>query len=268
MKSLFTTLAFALCLALPVLAEDGGKTDPPQKTEATDDAKKAIAGGVSMLEDRSFDFSAKLDMELNGSPVLNTEVKGAHKKPYTKMAMEVMGQQMEIYTDGKTSLQKNPQSGEWEKSDNTMQDMFDAKKIQEIIKSAEWDEKESKVGSHVCRVAKAKVDKAKVEKMIAKSGGMGGQAKITKASLRFYLDKKDGKVRRYKLQITMSFDMGGGNGGGAMPVDVTSDLRLKYSSNTSIELPAEVKDLFEGKAEPKDPKDDKQPTEPDEEEED
>jgi hypothetical protein len=66
---------------------------------------------MKQLEEKSYNFKAKLDLEMGGNPMLNTEMKGAHKKPYTKMALEMMGQAMEIYTDGKTTVQKNPQTG-------------------------------------------------------------------------------------------------------------------------------------------------------------
>jgi hypothetical protein len=261
MKSLLRVLPLALCLALPVFSDDGKedpkKTEEPKKddgkkTEPQDDpaVKKAISAGIQKLDEKTYSFTAKLDLEMGGSPIVNTEMKGAHKKPYTKMALDMMGQAMEIYTDGKTSVQKNPQSGAWEKSENNMTGGFDPKQLEKVIKSATWDEKESKVGSHVCRVARAKVDRAKVAKLIGKSG-MGGQAKISKSSLKFYIDKEDGKVRRMKLSMTMSMDMGGGGGGqGGMEVDVTMDQKLTYSSKVEVKIPAEVKALLEGKADP------------------
>lgn len=217
MKSLWRVLPLALCLAIPAMSEDG-KKEEPKKTEATkdsDEVKKAISDGIAKLEEKSYSFTAKLDLEMGGSPMLNTEMKGAHKKPYTKMAMEMMGQAMEIYTNGKVTVQKNPQSGAWEKTETNMAGGFDPKQLEKVIKTATWDDKEAKVGSFVCRVAKATVDKKKVAKLLGQNG-MGGQADISKSSLRFYIDKKDGKVRRMKLSMTMSMDMGGGGGGGGM----------------------------------------------------
>ncbi|MCE9583153.1 MAG: hypothetical protein K8T20_11735 [Planctomycetes bacterium] len=254
MKSLFLTLPLALFIALPVLAQDSKKEDPkkteqPKKAAPKDDpaVKKAIGESMKKLEAKSYNFKAKLDLEMGGNPMLNTEMKGAHKKPYTKMAMEMMGQAIEIYTDGKTTVQKNPQTGAWEKTDNSMTGTFDPKQLEKMIKTAEWDAKDTKVGSHVCKVAKARVDKAKVAKMIAKNG-MGGQAKISKSSLKFYIDKKDGKVRRMKLTMTMSVDMGGGQGGG-MEMQITMDQRLTYTSKVDVKIPAEVKKMLEGKTE-------------------
>ncbi len=252
MRSLLRVLPLALCLALPGFSDDG-KTEPPKKDEGkkseaqdADEVKKVISAGIKLLEEKSYSFTAKLDLEMGGSPMLNTELKGSHKKPYTKMELDMMGQAMEIYTDGKTTVQKNPQSGAWEKTENNMTGGFDPKQLEKVIKSATWDEKESKVGSHVCRVAKAKVDKAKVAKLIGKSG-MGGQAKISKSSLRFYIDKEDGKVRRMKLSMTMSMDMGG-QGAGGMELDVTMDQKITYSSKVEVKIPDEVKNLLEGKA--------------------
>ena len=251
MSSLLRVLPLALCLALSAFSDDG-KTDPPKKddgkkTEAQDgdEVKKMISAGIQMLDEKSYSSTAKLDLEMGGSPMLNTEMKGSHKKPYTKMELDMMGQAMEIYTDGKTTVQKNPQSGAWEKTENNMTGGFDPKQLEKVIKSAVWDAKEAKVGSHVCRVAKAKVDKAKVAKLIAKSG-MGGQAKISKSSLRFYIDKEDGKIRRMKLSMTMSMDMGG-QGAGGMELDVTMDQKITYSSKVQVKIPDEVKALLEGK---------------------
>lgn len=255
MRSLLRALPLALCLALPVMAEDGKddpkKTEEPKKDGGTkaapkdsEEVKKAISAGIAQLDEKSYNFSAKLDLEMGGSPMLNTEMKGSHKKPFTKMEMEMMGQAMEIYTDGKVSVQKNPQTGAWEKSESNMTGGFDPKQLEKVIKSATWDDKETKVGTHVCRVAKATVDKSKVSKLLGKSG-MGGEAKVSKSSLRFYIDKESGKVRRMKLSMTMSMDMGG-QGGGGMELDVTMDQRISYSSKVKVEIPEEVKKLMEG----------------------
>ncbi|KAF0245672.1 MAG: hypothetical protein FD180_1392 [Planctomycetota bacterium] len=258
MMSMLRVLPLALCLALPVFSDDGKKEDPkkteePKKDEGSktepqdsDEVKKSVSEGIKKLEDKSYNFTAQIDVEMGGSPMLNTEMKGSHKKPYTKMEMDMMGQAIEIYTDGKSSVQKNPQSGAWEKTDNQMTGTIDPKQLEKLIKSATWDKKELKVGSHVCRVANAKVDKAKVAKLFAKSG-MGGNAKISKSSLRIYLDKEDGKVRRMKLSMTMSMDMGGGGGGGGMELGLTMDQKLSYSSKVEVKIPEEVKNLLEGK---------------------
>jgi hypothetical protein len=156
---------------------------------------------------------------------------------------------MEIYTDGKVAIQKNPQTGEWQKNEGgQFSGTMSADQVAKIVKSATWEKEEKKVGSKVCRVATAKVDKDEVKKVIAQ-GGMGGQAKISKSSLKYYIDKEDGRVRRMKLSMTMSVDMGGGGEGAGMDMDVTMDWRFSYSSKVKVELPEEVKQLLEEKTE-------------------
>jgi len=242
MKSMFRMLPLAVCamLARPLFAED------PPKTEAKDEVKKAIVEAMKAAEDKNHQFTAKIDLEMGGNPMLNTEMKGVHEKPWSKMTMEMMGQSMEVYTDGKSAVQKNPQTGEWEFSKgNQMGQTMGAENVDKMVKSAEWEKEEAKVGDKECRVATAKVDKDEVKKMIAQ-GGMGG-AKIKKSSMKFYIDKKDGRIRRMKLAMTMTMDMGGGGGGeeGGMELDMTMDTKFTYSSKYKVEIPAEVKQLFE-----------------------
>jgi hypothetical protein len=256
-------LSFAVCaiLARPVLAED------PPKTEAKDDVKKAIVDAMKAAEDKNHEFTAKIDLEMGGNPMLNTEMKGVHEKPWSRMTMEMMGQSMEVYTDGKSAVQKNPQTGEWEMSQgNQMGQTLGADSVSKMVKSAEWEKDEAKVGSKVCRVATAKVDKEEVKRMIAQ-GGMGG-GKIKKASLKFYVDKNDGRIRRMKLSMSLSMNMGGGGGDeGGMEMDMTMDTRFVYSSKFKVELPPEVKKMFEegGNKDPHDGDEDEE--EGDEEEE-
>ena len=81
MKSLLRVLPLALCLALPAFSDDG-KTDPPKKDEGkkteaqdADEVKKTISAGIKLLDEKSYSFTAKLDLEMGGSPMLNTELK-------------------------------------------------------------------------------------------------------------------------------------------------------------------------------------------------
>lgn len=229
-------------IARPALAEDGDKPDTQPKDE---DVKQVIIDAMKKAEEKSYSFTGKLDLEAGGNPMLNTEMKGWHVKPYTKITMEMMGQEMETWTDGKAAVQKNPQTGEWEKSQGqNLGATSNPEQMKKMIKSATWDDKDVKVGSHLCKVAVAKVDKEEIKKMFGAGGGaMGGQAKLKKSSLRFYIDPKNNQVYRVKVSMTLEMDMGGG----AMEMAVTMDQRFTYSSKLKLEVPKEVKELFAGK---------------------
>jgi len=249
MMSRASVLPFVLFafLAMPVLAEDGKK---PDTQPSGDEVKDAIGDAMKKADEKSHTFTAKLDLEAGGAPMFNTEMKGQHKKPITKVTTEMMGQQIEVYTDGKVAVQKDPQTGEWKKTEGqNISGAVDPEQIKKMIKSASWDKKEAKVGSHTCKVANAKVNKDEVKKLFA-GGGMGGNAKVKSSSLKFYIDKTNGRVYRMKLSMSLSIDMGGGGGGTDM--SVTMDYRYTYSSKVSIEIPKEVKALMEGKDEPDD----------------
>ncbi|MBI2919501.1 MAG: hypothetical protein HYY18_00285 [Planctomycetes bacterium] len=245
MKSMsrFLPLLFACALqVLPARAEDDKK---PDTQPGDDDVKQAIIDAIKLAEDKTYSFTGKLDVEAGGSPMLNTEMKGTHKKPYTRIVMDMMGQEMEMYTDGKSAVQMDPQTGQWKKTEGqNLGATADAEQMKKVIKSATWDKSESKVGSHVCRVAIAKVDKEEIKKLFAGGGGMGAQAKMKKSSLKFYIDKATKKVYRIKIGMTLEMDMGGG--GGAMEMAVTMDQRFTYSSKIKLEIPKEVSELMKG----------------------
>lgn len=232
-------MALAAVMSLPVLADDKGGD-----TKATDEVKQAIVDAAEKMTELSHKFTGQLDVEVGGNPMFNTEMKGVHKSPYTKMTMDMMGQEMEMYTDGKSSVGKNPQTGEWQKQDGqNLNVTTDPKQMKKMIKSAEWEEKESAVGEHKCRVAKAKVDKEEIKKALG-AGGMGMNATLKKSSLRFYIDKENGRIYRIRMSVTLETDMG--QGGEGMEMKVQVDTKYTYSNKVELEIPKEVLDLLAG----------------------
>ncbi|MBI2919500.1 MAG: hypothetical protein HYY18_00280 [Planctomycetes bacterium] len=240
-------------LWIPVRAEDSpkeeGKTD-----EQLGDAKEAAAAGVAKAQDRSHTFTGMIDVEVGGSPMMNSEMTGTHVKPYTRIAMDMMGRSMEIWSDGTTSVSKN-QEGQWQKGGGRGRGgSMKMEDIAKAIKSAKWDG-EAKVGSHECRVIRAKADDEAMKKALG-GGRMGGAGEMKKSSVKMYVDKKDGRLRRMKLSMTVEANMGGN----PMELDISADYRYKFSSSVKLEMPDEVKALFEEKEEapdekkPEDPK--------------
>ena len=252
------TAVLAAALWAPVSAED-----PPKEEGKTDeqlgDAKEAAAAAVAKAQERNHTFTGMIDVEVGGSPMMSSEMTGTHVKPYTRIAMDMMGRSMEMWSDGTTSVSKN-QEGVWEKGGGRGRGgNMKMEDIAKAIKSAKWDG-EAKVGSKECRVIRAKADDEAMKKALG-GGRMGGAGEMKKSSVRMYVDKKDGRLRRMKLSMTIEANMGGQ----AMELDIIADYRYKFSSSVKLEMPDEVKKLFEEKEEaPVEKKpEEKQPDPPD-----
>jgi hypothetical protein len=244
MNRLFRVLPLALFVlsAFAARAEDE-KEEGGGDTKAGDEVKEAVIKAMTSMLEKDYTFTGQLDLEANESPMLNTEMKGTKKGKYTKISMDMMGQEMETYTNGKAAVAKDPQTGEWKLQEGqNLGQTTDPKQMEKVIKSAEWDDEEVKVGSRQCRVAKAKVNKDEVKKLLGQGAGMGQNADLKKSSLRFYIDKEDHQLYRMKLSMTLSMDMGGGD----MEMVVTMDTKYGYDKKVELKIPKEVEELFDG----------------------
>lgn len=246
------TAVLAAALWAPVSAED-----PPKEEGKTDgqagDAKEAAAAAVAKTQERNHSFTGMIDVEVGGSPMMASEMTGTHVKPYTRISMDMMGRSMEMWSDGTTSVSKN-QEGVWQKGGGRGRGgNLRVEDIAKAIKSAKWDG-EAKVGSKPCLVIRAKADDEAMKKALG-GGRMGGAGEMKKSSVKLYVDKKDGRLRRMRLSMTVEANMGGN----AMELDITADYRYKFSNSLKLEMPDEVKKLFEEKEEAPE---EKQPEEP------
>ncbi len=262
MKLTIGTVLFAALLAAPRLYAQGEPDAPP--TEPTEPAKedpgdpealKALQAGAEFSMKKKFTFKGSLDVEVAGSSMFAVEMKGEHAGKWTHMATEAMGRSMEAYTDGETTLTLDSETGEWKKQGaggqggggrggrggrGGMRGGLSMDQVVKAVKSAKFDG-EAKVGSHVCRVVRGQADADALRKIMG-GGRMGGGGEVKKSSLKFYVDKEDGRLRRIKVTMDAETNMGGQ---GPMDLHITSDYRYTYSKNVTVELPEGAKAALE-----------------------
>jgi hypothetical protein len=265
-RTIASTLSLVFALALGLAAQEPTNPepkDPPKKdgeqpkksTKADPEALKAVQKGVEMSMKKKYTFKGTMDVEVGGSPMMSIKLDGEHAGDWTHVKTEIMGNAVEGYSDGKVAISKDPKTGEWKKQDSGgpgVRGGLGMEQISKAVKSARFDG-EAKVGKHLCRIIRAKADAEAIRKSMG--GGRGAaQGKVTKSSLKFYVDKKDGRLRRIKLTM----DAEGNMGGQAMQFKILAGYRYTYGGTVKIELPAEVKALLEGKpdTQPPDKKDD------------
>jgi hypothetical protein len=259
-------LCLAMAAAMSVWAQDEG--DPGKKKEGDapaaepeekkDDAPagdpealKAIQDGAAKAMEKKHTYTGAMEVLVGGAPMFSSEVRGRRVAPYTHLSMEMMGQVIETWTNGTDTVSKNSQTGEWEKAGGGgggggrgrgrgMRSSISVESLVKLVKSATFGD-DAKVGSHECRIVKAHVDPDDLKKVLP-GGGRGGQgATVSKSSLRFYIDKDDGRLRRLKLSAEAAVNMQGM----AQDIEVAMDYRYKFSSKIELAMPGEVKALFE-----------------------
>ncbi|MCC6740007.1 MAG: hypothetical protein IT452_13245 [Planctomycetia bacterium] len=265
----------ALTLALPLAAQEPANPPPadPPKTEEGEkpkedagdpEALKAIREGAELSMKKKFTFKASMDVEVAGAPMMAMEMKGEHAGGWTHMATEVMGNAIEVYSDGKRTVGKDPRTGEWRRQDQGgggrrgLRGGLGMDQIVKVVTSAKFDG-EAKVGSHECRVIRGKADAEAIRGLMG--GGRMGGGEVKKSSLKFYVDKKDGRLRRMKLTMDAESNMGGQ---GPMELHIVSDYRYTYRKELSVEIPEEVKALLEEA--PEEGGEEKPPADPQQEE--
>ncbi|MCE9583152.1 MAG: hypothetical protein K8T20_11730 [Planctomycetes bacterium] len=250
-------MALVFALSLGVAAQEPPKPetkDPKKSTAADPEALKAVQKGVAQSMKKKYNFKGAMDVEVGGSPMMSIQMTGEHAGKWMHVKTEIMGNPVEAYSDGTTSISKDPRSGEWKKQDGAagsgVRGGLGMEQVAKAVKSARFDG-EAKVGTHACKVIRAKADVDALRK--AMGGGRGAaQGKVTKSSLKFYVDKKDGRLRRIKLTMDAEGDMGGQK----MQFKIISSYRYTYRKDVKVELPAEVKALLEEKPQaPPDKKD-------------
>lgn len=288
-RTMLSTFALVFALSLVARAEeappaepkkDEGTKEEPKKDEGTQEEKipegdpkalKALQDGVNVSVKKKYTLRGTMEVESNGSPFMTIELNGEHAGKYTHYKTEIMGRPMEVFTDGESTVSLDPQSGEWQlqslpgggKGRGGMRGGLSMDQVVQTVKSAKFDG-EKKVGSHECTVVRAYADVESIRKLLG-GGKVGGQGTVKKSSLKFYVDKKDGRLRRMKLSMDASANMGGN----AMDITFTSDYRYTYKKDLQIEIPEAAKAALEGKpAQPEEkkeepkgeaPKDDGQP---------
>jgi hypothetical protein len=134
-RTIASALALALLLGLRASAQgtpDSQPKDPKEEgakeegakeegsKEKADDAGdpaalKALQDGAELSNKKKYTFKGGLDVEVAGSPMFAVELNGEHAGKWTHFKTEAMGRQMEIFTDGETTLTLDPNSGEWKK---------------------------------------------------------------------------------------------------------------------------------------------------------
>lgn len=272
MKRTIGTVLFAALLAAPRLyaqgepesqptepaKEEGTKEEKPKEDPGDPEALKALQAGSEFSMKKKFTFKGSLDVEVAGSSMFAIEMKGEHAGKWTHVATEAMGRAMEAYTDGETTLTLDSETGEWRVQGaggqgggrggrggrGGMRGGLNMDQIVKVVKSAKFDG-EAKVGSHVCRVVRGQADADALRKIMG-GGRMGGGGEVKKSSLKFYVDKEDGRLRRIKLTMDAETNMGGQ---GPMDLHITSDYRYTYSKNVKVELPEGAKAALEAKPE-------------------
>ncbi len=280
-RTIGSALAFAMLLALQVPAQDAPDTQPKdpadegaKEAEAPGDpaALKALQDGAAYSAKKNYTLKGGLDVEVSGASMFAIELKGEHAGKWTHFATEVMGNAIEIYTDGEVTLSLDAQTGEWKKQTpgaggagggggggrggrggrggGGFRGGLGMDQVVQVVKSAKFDG-EAKVGSHVCRVIRAKTDVDSIKKLMG--GGRMGGGEVKKSSLKFYVDKENGRLRRMKLTMDALANMQGQAG---MELHITSDYRYTYSKGIKVELPEGAKAALEEKKE-EEPKDEK-----------
>ncbi|KAF0245673.1 MAG: hypothetical protein FD180_1393 [Planctomycetota bacterium] len=284
-RTIGSAVALALLLTIQAFAqgtpdsqpkdpkEEGGAKEEGAKEEAEDPgdpaALKALQDGVDISTKKKYTLKGGLDVEVAGASMFAIELQGEHAGKWTHFKTEVMGNAVEIYTDGETTLSLNAQTGAWEKQTagaggggggggggrggrggrGGFRGGLGMDQVAKAVKTAKFDG-EAKVGSHVCKVIRAKTDAESIRKLLG--GGKMGGGEVKKSSLKFYVDKEDGRLRRMKLTMDALANM---QGQGGMELHITSDYRYTYSKGIKVELPEEAKAVLEEKKE--EPKDEK-----------
>ncbi len=230
---------FALGAAAQDAPPPAGETPPAAETEAGDpEALLALKEGVEFSKAKSYRFKATLDVEVGGAPMMSLEVAGVHVKPWLHVRTDLMGRAFEAWSDG-TSTFSREADGEWKPGGAVMRGALALDVLASAVTSATFDAKEVTVGSHVCRVLRAQADADALRRGLG--GGRGGQGEVKSSSLKFYLDKDDGRLRKVKLTMTADATIQGAEA----EIEILLEQRYTYSKSLTLELPEEVRKLLE-----------------------
>lgn len=247
-RTIASTVALVFALSLVGAAQEPPKPetkDPKKSTSADPQALKAVQEGVAKSMKKKYTFKGSMDVEVGGSPMMAIQLNGEHAGKWMHVKTEIMGNPVEAYSDGTMTIAKDARSGKWQKQEGDagsgVRGGLGMDQVSKAVKSARFDG-EAKVGSHDCKIIRAKVNAEELKKALG-GRGAAGQGTVKKSSLKFYVDKKDGRLRRMKLTM----DAEGNMGGQKMAFQIIAGYRYTYGKDVKVELPAEVKAVLEEK---------------------